>query len=31
VGTFTSVYDHLAELTGKLAEQVLAENAAQAA
>jgi elongation factor G len=31
VGTFTSGYDHLAELTGKLAEQVLAENAAQAA
>ena len=31
VGTFTFAYDHLAELTGKLAEQVLAASAAQAA
>ena len=31
VGTYTFKFDHLAELTGKLAEQVLAENKAQAA
>lgn len=31
VGTFTFAYDHLAELTGRLADQVLAENAAEAA
>jgi elongation factor G len=31
VGTFTSQFDHLSELTGKIAEQVLANHAAQAA
>ena len=31
VGTFTSKFDHLAELTGKLAEQVLASHSAEAA
>ncbi len=31
VGTFTAQFDHLSELTGKLAEQVLADNSAQAA
>jgi elongation factor G len=31
VGTFTFQHDHLAELTGKLADQVLAANAAEAA
>ena len=31
VGTFTSKFDHLAELTGKLAEQVLAGHSAEAA
>jgi len=31
VGTFTSQFDHLAELTGKLADQVLSERSAQAA
>jgi len=30
-GTFTFEFDHLAELTGKLAEQVLAANKAEAA
>ena len=31
VGTYTFKFDHLSELTGKLAEQVLAENKPQAA
>lgn len=31
VGTFTFRHDHMSELTGKAAEQVLAQNAAQAA
>ncbi len=31
VGTFTYEFDHLSELTGKLAEQVLSESKAQAA
>ncbi len=31
VGTFTATFDHLAELTGKLAEQVLASHKAEAA
>ena len=31
VGTFTATFDHLAELTGKLAEQVLARHAKEAA
>lgn len=31
VGTYTARFDHLAELTGKLAEQVLEANKAQAA
>ena len=31
VGTFTSKFDHLAELTGKLAEQVLSDRSAKAA
>jgi len=31
VGTFTAKFDHLAELTGKLADQVLASHAAEAA
>ncbi|MGI9384777.1 MAG: elongation factor G [Methyloligellaceae bacterium] len=31
VGTFTATFDHLAELTGKLADQVLASHAAEAA
>jgi elongation factor G len=31
VGTFTQRFDHLAELTGKVAEQVLAQHAKQAA
>ncbi|MCG8558901.1 MAG: elongation factor G [Hyphomicrobiales bacterium] len=31
VGTFTAEFDHLAELTGKLADQVLASHAAEAA
>ena len=31
VGTFTANFDHLSELTGKLAEQVLAQSAAEAA
>ena len=31
VGTFTARFDHLSELTGKLSEQVLADNSAQAA
>jgi elongation factor G len=31
VGTFTAKFDHLAELTGKIADQVLASRAAKAA
>ncbi|MEZ5924674.1 MAG: elongation factor G [Hyphomicrobiaceae bacterium] len=31
VGTYTQKFDHLAELTGKVAEQVLAEHSKQAA
>ena len=31
VGTFTAAFDHLAELTGKLADQVLAQHKAEAA
>ncbi len=31
VGTYTSKFDHLAELTGKLADQVLSAHAAEAA
>ncbi|MFV0368720.1 MAG: elongation factor G, partial [Hyphomicrobiaceae bacterium] len=31
VGTFTAAFDHLAELTGKLADQVLAEHKSEAA
>ncbi len=31
VGTFTANFDHLSELTGKLADQVLAQSAAEAA
>ncbi|MFQ5626763.1 MAG: elongation factor G, partial [Methyloligellaceae bacterium] len=31
VGTFTAKFDHLAELTGKLADQVLSAHAAEAA
>ncbi len=31
VGTFTADFDHLAELTGRLAEQVMENHAAQAA
>ena len=31
VGTYTAQFDHLAELTGKIAEQVLASHAAEAA
>ena len=31
VGTYTAHFDHLAELTGKIAEQVLASHAAEAA
>ncbi|MCB1513260.1 MAG: elongation factor G [Hyphomicrobiaceae bacterium] len=31
VGTFTAQFDHLAELTGKLADQVLAQHKAEAA
>ncbi len=31
VGTFTYTFDHLSELTGKLAQQVLSESKAQAA
>ena len=31
LGTFTAKFDHLAELTGKIAEQVLASHAKQAA
>jgi len=31
VGTFTAQFDHLAELTGKLADQVLAQHTHEAA
>ena len=31
VGTFTFAHDHLAELTGKLAEQVMQAKSAEAA
>jgi elongation factor G len=31
VGTFTAKFDHLSELTGKIAEQVLSSHKAEAA
>jgi len=31
VGTFRAQFDHLAELTGKLADQILAEHKSKAA